>query len=104
MEPECPISFSDDVKLSFGSLPAGIHKLAIGYEGDKKLVANRFMSYCPDASNLSDLISMRKTILADRRKFHVGAVYLCRQKSADYMDSTMDAYLGRIGTFHQYIL
>ena len=40
-EPLHPVTFTDDAKLRFASLPAGTHRLAVAYEGAKKLIANR---------------------------------------------------------------
>ena len=40
-EPAHPIVFSNDARLRFSSLPGGTHRLAVAYEGAKKLIANR---------------------------------------------------------------
>ena len=94
-----PITFSDDAKLRFASLPAGTHRLAVAYEGAKKLIANRISRLCPDITNLRDLVVFKELVDRSRVRYHVGALYLCNDKATDYVYTQMEQYLGRIGTF-----
>ena len=98
-EPLHPIVFSDDARLRFCSFPAGTHRLAVAYEGAKKLIANRILRLCPDASNLGNLVSFKTLVDLSRAQYHAGALYLCNRRSTDYSDTQMEQYLGRIGTF-----
>ena len=98
-EPLYPITFSDDAKLRFASFPAGIHRLAVAYEGAKKLIANRISRLCPEVTNLKDLVTFKNIVDSNRVRYHVGTLYLCNNKATDYVDSQMELYLGRIGTF-----
>ena len=85
-EPSHPIIFSDDARLRFSSFPAGTHRLAVAYEGAKKLIANRFSRLCPDASNLGNLVSFKTLVDASRAQYHVGPLYLCNRKATDFWD------------------
>ena len=97
--PLFPITFSDDAKLRFASFPAGTHRLAVAYEGAKKLIANRISRLCPEVINLQDLVTFKNILDSNRVGYHVGAMYLCNAKATEYTDSQMEMYLGRIGTF-----
>ena len=94
-----PIEFSDDTRLRFSSFPAGTHRLAVAYEGAKKLIANRISKLCPDAGNLANLVSFKTIVESNRAQHHVGALYLCNRKATEYSDAQIEQYLGRIGTF-----
>ena len=98
-EPLYPITFLDDARLRFSSFPAGTHRLAVAYEGAKKLIANRISRLCPEVSNLKDVVVFKALVDSSRVSYHVGALHLCNNKATDYVDSQMEQYLGRIGTF-----
>ena len=98
-EPAHPIVFSDDARLRFSSFPAGTHRLAVAYEGVKKLIANRISRLYPDAGNLGNLVCFKALVDAARAQYHVGALYLCNQRSTEYTDNEMEQCLGHIGTF-----
>ena len=98
-EPAHPIVFSDDARLRFSSFPAGTHRLAVAFEGAKKLIANRISRFCPDAGDLSNLVAFKALVDAARAQHHVGALSLCNRRATEYSDNQMEQYLGRVGTF-----
>lgn len=95
------VSLSQDSKLRFASMPAGTHRLAIAYEAAKRLVRSVYASYCPDVNDFMAIPPMRDMVLEKPVAYHIGASYLTGAPRADYQDTDMNAYLGRLGTFIQ---
>ncbi|KMQ88295.1 peptide abc transporter atp-binding protein [Lasius niger] len=71
------VSLTAEAKIQFGSMSADTHRLAIVYEAAKRLVRS----------------------ISVPQKYHMGASYLTGEPRADYSDTNMNAYLGRLGTF-----
>lgn len=93
------ITLSADSKLRFTSMPAGTHRLAIAYEAAKRLVRSVYGVYCPAVEDFGTIPAIRGDIIAAPARYHVGASYLTGEARADYQDTDMNNYLGRLGTF-----
>lgn len=93
------IKFSNDAKLRFAGMPAGTARHSIAFEGGKRLVRNMLGQLCPNVADFSVLPGIRKTILANRISYHVGASYFTGRARADFEDTAAEDFLGRIGTF-----
>lgn len=98
-EPEHTLTFAADAMLRFTAMPAGTHRLAVGYEGAKKLLNSRIGMYCPNVQEMTAMKEMRDRVTNRPAMYHVGALYLCGDKANDYSDTEAEAYLGRVGTF-----
>nr|AXA52553.1 putative capsid [Linepithema humile qinvirus-like virus 1] len=93
------LTLSQDAKLSFMSMPAGTHSLAIGYESAKSLVSSVYAPFCPNVTEFSLLPDQKKEVMTAPSSFHMGASYLTGVSSGDYDDNFMTHYLGSLGTF-----
>lgn len=93
------IRLSDDSKLRFQSMPAGTHRLAVAYEAAKRLIRSVYAPFCPGVEDFSALPGLRDTVMRSPVTYHIGASYLTGQARADYQDTDMNSYLGRLGTF-----
>lgn len=93
------INLSADSKLRFTSMPAGTHRLAIAYEAAKRLVRSVYGIYCPGVQDFDAIPGLRNRVLEAPATFHIGASYLTGHPRADYQDTDMNSYLGRLGTF-----
>lgn len=88
-----------DSALRFGSFPAGTHRAVIAFEGAKRLARSPLVKHCPNAINLAEIPPVIAMIREAPATFHIGASYLTGNPRANYQDTGMEAYLGRIGTF-----
>lgn len=93
------LTLSADMKLGFQSMPAGTEKLAVAFEAAKKLVMSLYAEYCPRLQDFQAIPIIRNQIIADPVRYHISATYLTGQPRAEYTDSDMDLYLGRLGTY-----
>ncbi|KAM0726700.1 hypothetical protein ACS0PU_007884 [Formica fusca] len=93
------ITLSADSKLRFTSMPAGTHRLAIAYEAAKRLVRSVYGVYCPAVEDFAAIPELRARIIEASARYHIGASYLTGEARADYQDTDMNNYLGRLGTF-----
>lgn len=90
---------ASDSALRFGSFPAGTHRAVIAYEGAKRLARSPLVKHCPNAANLSEIPPVIAMIRAAPASYHIGASYLTGRPRANYQDTAMEAFLGRVGTF-----
>lgn len=97
--PGAHLSLSDVCKLRMASPPAGTHRMAVAYEGAKRLLSNTLAPLCPGVNDFAVIAGARLIVNTCPAKYHVRAVYLTGTKNTDHTDSSMDHYLGRIGTF-----
>jgi hypothetical protein len=93
------IIFADDAKLRFRTPPAGTQRMAVCYEAAKRLSKYQYAFFCPDIEQFSVLPAIRRNIMADPAKFHIGAEYLTGTKDATFSDNQFENFIGSLGTF-----
>lgn len=93
------LSLSADAKLRFASMPAGTHKCGVAFEAAKRLVRSIYVQYCPNVTDMAAIPQTRASIMSNPVAYHIGASYLTGTTRADYTDTEMELYLGRLGTF-----
>lgn len=93
------IILSNDSKFRFKSMPAGTHKLDIAYQAAKKLTRSTYADFCPNLTDFKLLFSIYDQVHNFSATYHISASYLTGKPRANYHDSDMDNYLGRLGTF-----
>lgn len=93
------LTLSQDVKLRFSSMPAGTHRCRIAFEASKRLIKSNYVQYCLNVEDMIAIPAIRKKIMRAPIKYHIRASYLTGDTRADYVDTDMEQYLGRLGTF-----
>lgn len=96
--PNTTLVMSQDAKLRFQSMPAITHRLAVRYESAKRLIRSIYASFCPSVAEMQALPGLRAAVNAPA-KYHIGASYLTGAPRADYNNTDMEHFLGRLGTF-----
>lgn len=93
------LKFADDAKLRFRTPPAGTHRMAVCYEAAKRLSKYQYAFFCPDIEQFTILPGIRKAVVSDPAKYHIGAEYLTGTKDATFNDTQFENFIGRLGTF-----
>ena len=97
--PKGPLSLSSDARLRFEAMPAGTHRLAVGYEAASRLARSKEVLLTPSPDNFISLATLREEVMANPASFHIGAQYLTGQNRSDYDDVKNEGVLGRLGTY-----
>jgi hypothetical protein len=116
--PNNALVLADDCKKRFSSMPAETHRLAVAYEGAKRLFRSALGKVCPRAMELMYLPRKRKEVLRSPSMYHVGAKYLnghlvcnlqgsllpkkkkyLNGEAADYNDADNEGVMSRVGLF-----
>lgn len=93
------LKLSADAKLRFSSMPAGTHKCGVAFEAARRLVRSVYAQYCPNVEEFVQIPQIKGEIMKNPAAYHIGASYLTGLPRADYADTEMESYLGRLGTF-----
>lgn len=100
VDPHWDTSFTigEDAMVRFQSNPAGTAKLEVAYQAAKRLFRHAVAPLCPSLMDFAILPDQRNSMMENRARYHIGAVYLTGEPRLG-TDSDVLLMMGRLASF-----